>query len=66
MPNPKGMDQMVGPIDVAIETSKSQIEGILNNITGPQTNKRPAMVGNIPAEQIIQAVLQQARESTNG
>ena len=55
---------MTGPIDMALEISKSQVEGIMNNIVGPQTTRRPQMVGTLPAEQVIQAVLQRAREES--
>ena len=64
MPKETQMDQMLAPVEMAVELIGRQQDGIFNRIVAPK--RAPNSVNGVPEKDIVDSVLQQLQEETYG
>tara|TARA_R110002012_G_C11385440_1_gene583835 strand:- start:5 stop:214 length:210 start_codon:yes stop_codon:yes gene_type:complete len=64
MPRETQMDQMLAPVEMAVELIGRQQDGIFNRIVAPK--RAPNSVNGVPEKDIVDSVLQQLQEETYG
>jgi len=64
MPRETQMDQMLAPVEMAIELIGRQQDGIFNRIVAPK--RAPNSINGVPEKDIVDSVLQQLQEETYG
>jgi len=62
MPRETQMDQMLAPVEMAVELIGRQQDGIFNRIVAPR--RAPNSVNGVPEKDIVDSVLQQLQEET--
>ena len=58
------MDQMLAPVEMAVELIGRQQDGIFNRIVTPK--RAPNSINGVPEKDIVDSVLQQLQEETYG
>jgi len=64
MPRETQMDQMLAPVEMAVELIGRQQDGIFNRIVTPK--RAPNSINGVPEKYIVDSVLQQLQEETYG
>jgi len=64
MPRETQMDQMLAPVEMAVELIGRQQDGIFNRIVAPK--RAPNSINGVPEKDIVDSVLQQLQEETYG
>ena len=64
MPRETQMDQMLAPVEMAVELIGRQQDGIFNRIVTPK--RAPNRINGVPEKDIVDSVLQQLQEETYG
>jgi|TARA_R100001594_G_scaffold34509_4_gene63544 hypothetical protein len=64
MPRETQMDQMLAPVEMAVELIGRQQDGIFNRIVTPK--RAPNSINGVPEKDIVDSVLQQLQEETYG
>ena len=64
MPRETQMDQMLAPVEMAVELIGRQQDGIFNRIITPK--RAPNSINGVPEKDIVDSVLQQLQEETYG
>ena len=64
MPKETQMDQMLAPVEMAVELIGRQQDGIFNRIVTPK--RAPNSINGVPEKDIVDSVLQQLQEETYG
>ena len=62
MPRETQMDQMLAPVEMAVELIGRQQDGIFNRIITPK--RAPNSINGVPEKDIVDSVLQQLQEET--
>lgn len=62
MPRETQMDQMLAPVEMAVELIGRQQDGIFNRIVTPK--RAPNSINGVPEKDIVDSVLQQLQEET--
>lgn len=53
---PNKINQVETPIDMATEMAEQQLSRVIESIMGPEKKERRAMLGGLPAQDIIDSV----------
>ena len=64
MPRETQMDQMLAPVEMAVELIGRQQDGIFNRIVTPK--RAPNSINGVPEKDIVDSVLQQLQEEPYG
>ena len=62
MPRETQMEQMLAPVEMAVELIGRQQDGIFNRIVTPK--RAPNSINGVPEKDIVDSVLQQLQEET--